>query len=123
VLMPEMRRAADRAAAHRPHRRDAGPDRAPGRGRPRLCGRGHVLFHVPSMADYGSLSKRPLDEMEAGARVDVAPTSARRSISCCGSRPARATRPGPRPPASRLGPSRLAHRMLGDVLEASRRNV
>jgi cysteinyl-tRNA synthetase len=34
---------------------------------------GHVLFHVPSMAEYGSLSKRPLDEMEAGARVDVAP--------------------------------------------------
>jgi cysteinyl-tRNA synthetase len=34
---------------------------------------GHVLFHVPSMPDYGALSKRPLDEMEAGARVEVAP--------------------------------------------------
>ena len=34
---------------------------------------GHVLFHVPSMPGYGQLSKRPLDEMEAGARVDVAP--------------------------------------------------
>jgi cysteinyl-tRNA synthetase len=33
----------------------------------------HVLFDVPAMPDYGSLSKRPLDEMEAGARVDVAP--------------------------------------------------
>ena len=33
----------------------------------------HVLFDVPSMPDYGSLSRRPLDEMEAGARVDVAP--------------------------------------------------
>jgi cysteinyl-tRNA synthetase len=33
----------------------------------------HVLFSVPSMADYGRLSKRPLDEMIAGARVDVAP--------------------------------------------------
>src|SRR5215207_4538784 len=33
----------------------------------------HVLFHVPSMPDYGSLSKRPVDEIEAGARVDVAP--------------------------------------------------
>jgi cysteinyl-tRNA synthetase len=33
----------------------------------------HVLFHVPSMPEYGALSKRPLDEMEAGARVDVAP--------------------------------------------------
>jgi cysteinyl-tRNA synthetase len=34
---------------------------------------GHVLFHVPSMPDYGQLSKRSLDEMIAGARVDVAP--------------------------------------------------
>lgn len=34
---------------------------------------GHVLFHVPSMPDYGKLSKRPLDEMIAGARVEVAP--------------------------------------------------
>jgi cysteinyl-tRNA synthetase len=33
----------------------------------------HVLFAVPSMPDYGRLSKRPLDEMIAGARVDVAP--------------------------------------------------
>ncbi len=34
---------------------------------------GHVLFNVPSMADYGALSRRSLDEMIAGARVDVAP--------------------------------------------------
>ncbi|MGU3407172.1 cysteine--tRNA ligase [Methylobacterium brachiatum] len=34
---------------------------------------GHVLFDVPAMPDYGRLSKRPLDEMEAGARVEVAP--------------------------------------------------
>ena len=34
---------------------------------------GHVLFAVPSMPDYGRLSRRPLDEMIAGARVDVAP--------------------------------------------------
>src|SRR5262249_51867892 len=34
---------------------------------------GHVLFHVPSMPDYGQLSKRSLDEMIAGARVEVAP--------------------------------------------------
>ncbi|MFZ4806615.1 MAG: cysteine--tRNA ligase [Hyphomicrobiaceae bacterium] len=33
----------------------------------------HVLFSVPSMADYGRLSGRTLEEMEAGARVDVAP--------------------------------------------------
>src|SRR5580700_11680891 len=34
---------------------------------------GNVLFSVPSMPDYGKLSKRPLDEMIAGARVEVAP--------------------------------------------------
>jgi cysteinyl-tRNA synthetase len=33
----------------------------------------HVLFSVPSMKDYGALSKRPLKEMVAGARVEVAP--------------------------------------------------
>ena len=33
----------------------------------------HVLFSVPSMPDYGKLSRRSLDEMIAGARVDVAP--------------------------------------------------
>jgi cysteinyl-tRNA synthetase len=34
---------------------------------------GHVLFHVPSMKDYGRLSGRSLDDMIAGARVEVAP--------------------------------------------------
>ena len=34
---------------------------------------GHVLFDVASYADYGSLSKRDLREMIAGARVEVAP--------------------------------------------------
>jgi len=34
---------------------------------------GHVLFHVPSMPDYGALSRRNRDEMVAGARVEVAP--------------------------------------------------
>ncbi|MCP8940063.1 cysteine--tRNA ligase [Alsobacter sp. SYSU M60028] len=40
---------------------------------------GHVLFNVPAMAGvpgapaYGALSNRSLDEMIAGARVDVAP--------------------------------------------------
>jgi cysteinyl-tRNA synthetase len=32
-----------------------------------------VLFDVPSFAGYGALSRRPLDEMIAGARVEVAP--------------------------------------------------
>jgi cysteinyl-tRNA synthetase len=34
---------------------------------------GHVLFHVAAMKDYGKLSNRSLDEMVAGARVEVAP--------------------------------------------------
>ncbi len=33
----------------------------------------HVLFDVASMKDYGKLSNRSLDEMIAGARVEVAP--------------------------------------------------
>jgi cysteinyl-tRNA synthetase len=33
----------------------------------------HVLFNVASMPDYGKLSRRSLDEMIAGARVEVAP--------------------------------------------------
>ena len=33
----------------------------------------HVLFRVSSMPDYGQLSKRSLDELIAGARVEVAP--------------------------------------------------
>ena len=34
---------------------------------------GHVLFDVPSMPAYGRLSNRSLDEMIAGARIEVAP--------------------------------------------------
>jgi cysteinyl-tRNA synthetase len=37
------------------------------------CEQEHVLFHVPSMPDYGQLSRRSLDDMIAGARVEVAP--------------------------------------------------
>jgi cysteinyl-tRNA synthetase len=33
----------------------------------------HVLFSVSSMPDYGKLSRRSLDEMIVGARVEVAP--------------------------------------------------
>jgi cysteinyl-tRNA synthetase len=33
----------------------------------------HVLFNVSAMPDYGKLSRRSLDEMIAGARVEVAP--------------------------------------------------
>ncbi|MCH8551859.1 MAG: cysteine--tRNA ligase [Natronospirillum sp.] len=33
---------------------------------------GHVLFRVNAMPDYGKLSKRRLEDMQAGARVEVA---------------------------------------------------
>ena len=35
--------------------------------------KGHVMFDVPSMPDYGKLSKFNRDELLAGARVEVAP--------------------------------------------------
>jgi cysteinyl-tRNA synthetase len=35
--------------------------------------KGHVLFHVPSYKEYGSLSRRDTKELLAGARVEVAP--------------------------------------------------
>ncbi|WP_334162389.1 cysteine--tRNA ligase [Phenylobacterium sp.] len=34
---------------------------------------GHVLFNTQAFADYGKLSGRPLEDLIAGARVDVAP--------------------------------------------------
>lgn len=34
---------------------------------------GHVLFNVPSMKNYGELSRRSRDELVTGARVEVAP--------------------------------------------------
>lgn len=34
---------------------------------------GHVLFNTQSYADYGKLSGHPMEDMIAGARVDVAP--------------------------------------------------
>lgn len=34
---------------------------------------GHVLFNVPSMKNYGELSRKPQEELLAGARVEVAP--------------------------------------------------
>ncbi len=34
---------------------------------------GHVLFHVPSMPNYGTLSGHSREELIAGARVEVAP--------------------------------------------------
>ncbi len=35
--------------------------------------KGHVLFNVPSMEEYGHLSRHSRDDLIAGARIDVAP--------------------------------------------------
>ena len=45
----------------------------PGPGGPDPAGGGHVLFRVRSYPAYGQLSGRSLDDMIAGARVEVAP--------------------------------------------------
>ena len=84
----------------------------------------NVLFHVPSMPDYGQLSKRPLDEMIAGSRVEVAPykKDPQDFVLWKPSKPGRAKLAV----AGRHqdgGPPGLAHRMLGHGLEASRRDL
>ena len=60
---------------------------------------GHVLFDVSSKADYGKLARRSLDEMIAGARVEVAPYKKNadgfRAVEAVGRRDCRAgIRPG-----------------------------
>ena len=78
-----------------------------------------MLFDVPSMPDYGQLSKRPLDEMIAGARVEVAPYKK----DPHGLRAVEAVEAGRAgvavARAACAGPAGLAHRMLGDGVEAS----
>src|SRR5262249_16953800 len=73
----------------------------------------HALFSVPSMPDYGKLSKRSLDELIAGARVEVAPykRDPRDFVLWKPSKPGEA------------GAAGLAHRVLGDGLEALGRDV
>lgn len=58
----------------------------------KLIGNGHayvaegeVLFDTKSMTDYGQLSKRPLDEQQAGARIASTFTRRTPAISCSGS--------------------------------------
>ncbi len=84
----------------------------------------HVLFSVPSMLDYGKLSRRTLDEMEAGARVDVAPYK-RGDMDFVLWKPSKAGEPGWSSPAgiADAGTAGMAHRMLRDGVEASRRDL
>ena len=83
----------------------------------------NVLFSVASMPDYGKLSKRSLDEMIAGARVEVAPYK-RDPMDFVLWKPSKPGEPAwPSPAGIKTpGPSRLAHRMFGDGVEISRRD-
>ena len=116
------RRLPPRSSRARPSTSaDEGDDRGAGRARPRLCRRRPRAVRRAVMPDYGQLSGRTLDEMEAGARVEVAPYKRTRWTSCCGSRRRPASRHGLRRPASRRRAAGLAHRVLGDGGEAPRR--
>ena len=82
---------------------------------------GHVLFSVASDPSYGVLSGRSVEDMIAGARVDVAPYK-RDPMDFVlwkpsgGGDPRLALRLGPRPPG-------LAHRVLGHGARPPRRRL
>jgi cysteinyl-tRNA synthetase len=83
---------------------------------------GHVLFDVPSMADYGRLSNRSLDEMLAGARVDVAPykRDAMDFVLWKPSKPGEPSWPspwGPGRPGWHIECSAMSGALLGDVFD------
>ncbi|MGH6834711.1 MAG: cysteine--tRNA ligase [Methylocella sp.] len=83
---------------------------------------GHVLFDVPTMPAYGKLSKRPLDEMIAGARVEVAPYK-RSPMDFVLWKPSSAKEPGWESPWGRGRPgwhiecSAMSWKHLGEVFD------
>ena len=83
---------------------------------------GHVLFAVESMADYGKLSKRALDDMLAGARVEVADYK-RHPGDFVLWKPAAAEDPGWDSPGAVVGPgwhlecSAMIRAHLGDTID------
>jgi cysteinyl-tRNA synthetase len=85
----------------------------------------NVLFSVASDPDYGELSKRPLDEMIAGARVEVAPYK-RAPMDFVLWKPSKPGEPAWPPPAGIKTPGRpgwhiecsaMAWRYLGEVFD------
>ena len=81
-----------------------------------------MLFDVDSMPDYGELSRpQPRGQRRRRPRRRRRAQAATRPISCCGSRrtPSEPGWPSPVGP----GPSRLAHRVLGDERALSRPGV
>ncbi len=88
-------------------------------------GDGHVLFDVASMADYGRLANRSIEEMEAGARVEVAPYK-RGPMDFVLWKPSKAHEPGwPSPcgiegvgrPGWHLECSAMSRKHLGEVFD------
>ena len=82
----------------------------------------HVLFDVSSKADYGKLSRRSLDEMIAGARVEVAPYK-KNAMDFVLWKPSDAATPGWDSPWGRGRPgwhiecSAMAGQYLGDTFD------
>jgi cysteinyl-tRNA synthetase len=83
---------------------------------------GHVLFDVPSDPDYGQLSRRALDEMIAGARVEVAPYK-KSAMDFVLWKPSDATQPGWDSPWGRGRPgwhiecSAMGEKHLGETFD------
>ncbi|MDF1782360.1 MAG: cysteine--tRNA ligase [Alcanivoracaceae bacterium] len=83
---------------------------------------GHALFAVESMNDYGKLSKRSLDDMLAGARVEVAPYKKYPGDFVLW-KPSSDDQPGWESPWGRGRPgwhiecSAMIHKHLGDVID------
>jgi cysteinyl-tRNA synthetase len=83
---------------------------------------GHVLFDVRSMPAYGKLSRRSLDDMIAGARVEVAPYK-RGPMDFVLWKPSSANEPGWESPWGRGRPgwhiecSAMSSKYLGEVFD------
>jgi cysteinyl-tRNA synthetase len=83
---------------------------------------GHVLFAVDSYADYGKLSGRSVDDMIAGARVEVAPYK-KNPMDFVLWKPAGADEPGWDSPWGRGRPgwhiecSAMSHEILGETFD------
>lgn len=83
---------------------------------------GHVLFDVRSYPDYGKLSGRSVDDMIAGARVEVAPYK-RDPMDFVLWKPSSADEPGWDSPWGRGRPgwhiecSAMAHKLLGPAFD------
>ncbi len=85
----------------------------------------HVIFDATSMKDYGRLANRSLDEMEAGARVEVAPYK-KGSTDFVLWKPSTPDQPGWPSPGGIKGPGRpgwhiecsaMAEKHLGQVFD------